>query len=132
MTTLGAIAVSTAALSFLTLAAGPAVADGGGSSDTWPAEFPLPTEPGTVISQSSTRAVVRSTDTVGVVWVKLDDLYLNQKRCTLRLGVNRPRDYLCHNPATNKTDEVLFTFAALDPTASDPSRSQTNAFFIQG
>jgi hypothetical protein len=132
MNTLAAIAVSTAALSVLTLNGGVAVADGGGSSDTWPAFLPLPTEPGTLISQSSTRAVVRSTDTVGVVWDKLDDLYLTEKGCTLMLGVNRPRDYLCHNPATNKTDEVLFTFAALDPTASDPSRSQTNAFFIRG
>jgi hypothetical protein len=46
--------------------------------------------------------------------------------------VNRPRDYLCYNPATSKSDEVLFTFAALDATATDPSVSQTNAFYIQG
>jgi hypothetical protein len=46
--------------------------------------------------------------------------------------VNRPRDYLCYNPATSKSDEVLFTFAALDATVTDPSHSQTNAFYIQG
>jgi hypothetical protein len=46
--------------------------------------------------------------------------------------VNRPRDYLCRNAATGKTDEVYFTFAALDPTATDPARSQTNAFYVKG
>ena len=46
--------------------------------------------------------------------------------------MNRPRDYLCYNPATSKSDEVLFTFAALDVTVTDPSVSQTNAFYIKG
>jgi hypothetical protein len=46
--------------------------------------------------------------------------------------VNKPKDYLCANPATGKSDEVYFTFAALDPTPSDSSRSQTNAFYVKG
>ena len=104
----------------------------GGSSGTWPAAFPLPTNPGTVISQSSAKAVVRSTDTVSVVRGKLDDMYVTQKGCTQRLAVNRPKDYLCANSATGKTDEVYFTFAALDPTPTDASRSQSNAFLIRG
>jgi len=127
-----AIAMSTATLAVLVLNAGAASASGGGSSGTWPAAFPLPTSPGMLLSQSSTTAVVRSTDQVGVVLAKLDVLYITQKGCTQRLGVNRPRDYLCYNPATSKSDEVLFTFAALDATATDPSVSQTNAFYIQG
>jgi hypothetical protein len=121
-----AIAVSTATLSVV-LSVGTAQADGG-SSGTWPASLPLPTSPGTVISQSSTTAVVRSTDTTAVVRTKLDELYVTQKGCTRKLAVNRPRDYVCYDPATRKTVEVYFTFAALDPTATDPSRSQTNAF----
>jgi hypothetical protein len=76
--------------------------------------------------------VVRSTDPVGVVQAKLDDLYITKMGCTQRLGVNRPRDYLCYNPDTRKSDEVLYTFAALDATATDPSHSQTNAFYIKG
>ena len=132
MNKFAAIAVSTATLAVLVLNPGAASASGGGSSGTWPAAFPLPTNPGTLLSQSSTTAVVRSTDQVGVVQAKLDDLYIAKKGCTQRLGVNRPRDYLCYNPATSKSDEVLFTFAALDPTASDPSHSQTNAFYLQG
>jgi hypothetical protein len=132
MNKFAAIAMSTATLAVLALNAGAASASGGGSSGTWPAAFPLPTNPGTLLSQSSTTAVVRSTDQVGVVQAKLDDLYITQKGCTQRLGVNKPRDYLCYNPATNKSDEVLFTFAALDATVTDPSVSQTNAFYIQG
>jgi hypothetical protein len=132
MNKFAAIALSTATLAVLALNPGAAWASGGGSSGTWPAAFPLPTNPGTLLSQSSTTAVVRSTDQVGVVQAKLDDLYITQKGCTQRLGVNRPRDYLCHNPATNKSDEVLFTFAALDPKVTDPSVSQTNAFYIKG
>ena len=125
-----------AAAGFTVLVAGlltpaPATADGGGSG-TWPANLPLPTNPGTVTSQSDTAAVVRSTDTVLEVATKLDDLYITQKGCTRQLGVNKPRDYLCHNLETGKTDEVLFTFASLDPTETDPSRSQTNAFYIKG
>ena len=125
-----AIAVSTATLSVL-LNLGAAQADGG-SSGTWPASLPLPTNPGTVTSQTSTTAVVRSTDTTAVVRTKLDELYITQKGCTRKLAVNRPRDYLCYDPATRKTVEVYFTFAALDPTATDPSRSQTNAFYLKG
>jgi len=126
-----AIAVSTATLSVL-LNLGAAQADGGGSSGSWPAFLPLPTDPGTVVSQTSTTAVVRSTDTTAVVQTKLDELYITQKGCVRRLGVNRPWDYLCYNSATRKTDEILFTFAALDPTTTDPSRSQTNAFYVKG
>ena len=132
MNKFAAIATSTATLAVLVFNAGPASASGSGSSGTWPAAFPLPTNPGTLLSQSSTTAVVRSTDQVGVVQAKLDALYITEKGCTQRLGVNRPRDYLCYNPATSKSDEVLFTFAALDPTVTDSSVSQTNAFYIQG
>jgi len=134
MSKFSAIAIPTAALAVVVLNAGAASASGGGggSAGAWPAAFPLPTSPGTVISQSSTTAVVRSTDTVGVVQAKLDALYLTKMGCTQRFGVNRPRDYLCYNPATRKSDEVYFTFALLDPTASDPSRSQTNAFTVKG
>lgn len=46
--------------------------------------------------------------------------------------MNKPRDYLCFNSSTRKTDEILFTFAALDPKPTDPSRSQTNAFYTKG
>jgi hypothetical protein len=130
MNTLAAAAGFTVLVAGL-LTAGPATGDGGGSG-TWPANLPLPTNPGTVTSQSDTTAVVRSTDTVLQVATKLDDLYITQKGCTRQLGVNKPRDYLCHNADTNKTDEVLFTFAALDPTATDASRSQTNAFYLKG
>jgi hypothetical protein len=104
----------------------------GGSSGSWPAAFPLPTTPGTVLAQTASTAVVRSTDPVAAVHSKLDTLYLTQKGCTLKLAVNKPKDYLCYNTATSKTDEVYFTFAALDPTAADPSRSQTNAFHVTG
>jgi len=104
----------------------------GAASGTWPASFPLPVRPGTVISQTSTTAVVRSTDPVAAVLTKLDALYKTQKGCTLRLVVNKPKDYLCPITAANKTAEVYFTFAALDPTAADPSRSQTNAFYVTG
>ena len=102
------------------------------SSGTWPSAYPLPTDPGTLLSQSSTMASVRSTDQVFVVTVKLDDLYVTQKGCVSRLAVNKPRDYLCYNPATRKTDEIIFHFAALDPTAADPSTSQTTAFYVKG
>ena len=132
MNKFAAISMSAATLAVLVFNAGPASASGGGSSGTWPAAFPLPTNPGTLLSQSSTTAVVRSTDQVGVVQAKLDALYITEKGCTQRLGVNRPRDYLCYNPATSKSDEVLFTFAALDPTVTDSSVSQTNTFYIQG
>jgi hypothetical protein len=115
----------------LALGGGVATAQGGGGG-TWPAAFPLPINPGTVLSQSSSKAVVRSTDTVVVVLGKLDALYVTQKGCTAKLAVNRPKDYLCVNPATGKTDEVYFTFAALDPTPTDPSRSQSNAFYLKG
>jgi hypothetical protein len=125
-----AIALSTAALAVLALNGGQAVA--GGSVGTRPIPVPLPTDPGTVVSRSSTTAVVRSTDTVLVMQNKLDDLYVTRRGCTLRLAVNKPRDYLCHNRATGKTDEIVFTFAALDPTASDPSRSQSNAYYFPG
>jgi hypothetical protein len=132
MNKLTAIAATTATLAVVMLNAGTAAADGGGSSGVWPAHLPLPTDPGTVVSQSSTTAVVRSTDSAAVVTAKLDDLYVTQKGCTRHLAVNRPRDYLCFNAATGKTDEVVFTFASLDPTATDPSRTQTNAFLIEG
>jgi hypothetical protein len=125
-----AIAASTAALAILPLSGGQAMA--GGGSGTWPSRFPLPTHPGRVVSQSPTTAVVRSTATVWAVQRKLDDLYVTQRGCRKRLAVNKPRDYLCHNRATGKTDEIVFTFAALDPTRRDPSRSQSNAYYFRG
>jgi len=125
---LASIAVATAALA-LTLDAGQAMA--GVSSGTWPNAFPLPTSPGTVISQTSTTAVVRSTDTIDMVQRKLDRMYLAREGCTLRVAVNKPRDYLCVN-ASGATDEIVFTFAALEPTPSDPSRSQINGFHVAG
>jgi hypothetical protein len=126
-----ASAVITAAVAVLALNGGQAMA-AGEFSGAWPGGFPLPTQPGSVVSQTSTTAVVRSTDTVQVVQRKLDNFYVTQKGCTRRLAVNKPRDYLCHNTATGGTDEIVFTFAALDPTPSDPSRSQSNAYHFRG
>ena len=123
------VAASAAALSMLALSGGQAIA-GDRSSATWPGTYPLPT--GTVVSQSSTTAVVRSTDTVQTVQRRLDRRYVARLGCSKRVAVNKPRDYLCHNSATGKTDEIVFTFAALDPTASDPARSQSNAYFFSG
>lgn len=110
---------------------GVAMADGGGSG-TWPSAYPLPTNPGTVISQTSQTAVVRSTDEVFVVHNKLRDMYVTQLGCTEKGTVDKDLDFFCYNPATRKTDEIYFTFAALDPTATDPSLSQTNAFYVKG
>ncbi len=124
------IAVSTAALAALTLNGGQAMA--AGSTGAWPSAYPLLNSPGIVMSQSSTTAAVRSTSSVAVVKSKLDSLYVTQKGCKLRLAVNKPRDYLCHNSATGKTDEVYFTFAMLDPTAGSPYRSQSNAYILRG
>jgi hypothetical protein len=124
-------AVSMAALAVLALNGGQTMA-AGASSGTWPTRFPLPTNPGTVVSQTSSTAVLRSTATVQVVQRRLDNLYVTQRGCTRRLAVNKPRDYLCHNNATGKTDEVVFTFAALDPTPRDASRSQSNAYHFKG
>jgi hypothetical protein len=52
--------------------------------------------------------------------------------CNQKLAVNRPKDYLCVNPVTHATEEIYFTFAALDPTPTDASRSQSNAFYVKG
>jgi hypothetical protein len=109
---------------------GAAVADT--ASGTWPAEYPLPLDPGTLIAQSSETAVVRSTDVVIDVKAKLDALYVDQLGCIRVAAVNKPRDYFCFDAVTGTLDEVYFTFAALEPTASDPSNSQTNAFLVQG
>jgi hypothetical protein len=49
-------------------------------------------------------------------------MYVGRLGCTRKVAVNKPRDYIC------KGKEIWFTFAALDPKASDPSRSQTNAY----
>jgi hypothetical protein len=130
MNKLAGIAVSTATIGVVVLSGG--AAEGSGSSGTWPSAYPLPTSPGRVLSQTSTTAVVRSTDTVYVVKQKLDRLYVGQKGCTVRVAVNKPKDYLCRNRATGKTDEVYFTFAALDPKPTDASVSQTNAFYVKG
>ena len=125
-------AVAVAAVAAAALQAGPATAGGGGRSGTWPASLPLPTAPGSVVAQSSSTAVIRSTDSVAVVRSKLDQLYVVQLGCTVRFAVNRPKDYVCLDPATGRSREVYFTFAALDPTASDATRSQTNAFLVSG
>jgi hypothetical protein len=127
---IAAIAVSTATLGVVLLTGGPAGASG--STGAWPTAYPLPTQPGRVLSQTSSTAVVRSTDTVYVVKQKLDNLYVDQKHCTIRVAVNKPKDYLCRNAATGKTDEVYFTFAALDPKPTDSSVSQTNAYVARG
>ena len=52
MNRFAAIAMSTATLAVLVLNAGAASASGGGTTGAWPAAFPLPTTPGTVLSQS--------------------------------------------------------------------------------
>ena len=122
MNKLAAIAMSTATLAVLVLNAGAASASGGGSSGTWPAASPLPTNPGRLLSQSSTTAVVRSTDQVGVVQAKLDALYITEKGCTQRLGVNRPRDYLCYNPATSKPSSAAAPCRSAGPAAPPPAR----------
>ena len=70
---------ATATLAVLVLNAGAASASGGRSSGAWPAAFPLPTNPGTLLSQGSTTAVVRSTDPMGVVQAKLDVLYITKE-----------------------------------------------------
>jgi len=126
---LAAVAVSTAALTVVALSGGQATA-GGGSSGTWPGRYPLPTDPGRVVSQSPSTAVVRSTDTVMTVQRKLDRRYVGQMGCRRRLAVNKPRDYVCRNRRTGRTDEIVFTFAALDPTAAHPARSQSNAYLV--
>jgi hypothetical protein len=132
MNKITAIVASTAVVAVLTLDGGAAMASGGSSSGTWPASLPLPVNPGTLLSQSATTAVIRSAETVAAVQTRLDSMYVTKKGCTRRLAVNRPRDYLCHNAATGKTDEVWFTFAALDVTASNANRSQTNGFYGKG
>jgi hypothetical protein len=124
-------AVSIAALAVLALNGGQAMA-AGASSGTWPTRFPLPTNPGTVVSQTSSTAVLRSTATVQAVQRRLDNMYVTRMGCTRRLAVNKPRDYLCHSSATGTTDEVVFTFAALDPTPGHPARSQSNAYHFKG
>lgn len=110
------------------ISSGAAVAGGGGGA--WPAAYPLPTQPGRILSQSSSAAVVRSTDTVLQVKTKLDAMYVGRLGCTRNVAVNKPRDYFCTNRSTGKTVEVWFTFAALDPKPSD--RSQTNAYLGRG
>lgn len=127
-----ATTLSLAAATAIVLSSGAAMADSGGGSNTWPAAYPLPLDPGTLVLQSSEQAVVRSTDVVYDVKAQLDALYVGQLGCTRVAAVNKPRDYFCDNAATGKTDEVFFTFAALDPRPSDASRSQTNAYLVKG
>src|SRR5215218_5619579 len=132
MNTLRTTTLGVATLTAVVLSAGPAVADTGDGSGGWPAAYPLPLDPGAVVQQSSTTAVVRSTDTVVVVKDKLDAMYVTGLGCTSVAAVNKPRDYFCPNAATSKTDEIYFTFAALDSSAIDPSSSQTSAFYVAG
>src|SRR5262245_62379544 len=101
MNKLAVLAMSTAALA-LALNGGASLASsgsgsggGGGStstaSGTWnTAVYPLPLSPGHIISQSSTRASVRSTDSVATVMRKLDAIYVTQRHCTLHVLVNKP------------------------------------------
>jgi hypothetical protein len=138
MMKLAAMAVAVGTVALVLTSGGAASASGGGggrtttSSGTWPAVYPLPVNPGTVMSQGSSTAVVRSTDTVEVVNGKLDQLYVTRMGCISKTVVNKPRNYFCTNPSTGKTDEVFFTFAALDPKPTDSSRSQSNAFLVRG
>jgi hypothetical protein len=128
MNTFRTATLSLAATTAILLSGAPAMADSG----TWPAEYPLPLDPGSLVAQSSETAVVRSTDVVLDVKAKLDALYVDQLGCTRVAAVNKPRDYFCPNASTGTTDEIWFTFAALDPTSSDQTRSQTNAFLVRG
>ena len=129
MKKLAALTVSAATIALVLNGGAAAAKDGESStsSGTWPASLPLPTSPGTVLSQSSSTAVVRSTDSAYVVQTKLDDLYVTQKGCRRTFAVNKPRDYFCVDPATGRTVEVWFTFASLDPVTSGGWASQTNA-----
>src|SRR4051794_25524532 len=83
MKKLAAVALSATTASVVILSGG--AAQGSGSSGGWPSAYPLPTNPGRVLSQTSSTAVVRSTDTVLVVKRKLDQLYVGQKGCTVRV-----------------------------------------------
>jgi hypothetical protein len=120
----------------MSLAGGTAFAQGGGSggggSDTWPTQYPLPLNPGTLISQTKDRATVRSTDEVFTVRGKLRDMYVTQKGCVEKGAVNKDLDFFCFDASTKKTDEVYFTFAALDLTFDGVNISQTNAFYVKG
>ena len=128
MHTLRTATLSLAATTAILLSGGPAMADSG----TWPTDYPLPLDPGTLVAQTSETAVVRSTDVVLDVKTKLDAMYVDQLGCTRVAAVNKPRDYFCFNASTGTTDEIWFTFAALDPTASDSTQSQTNAYLVRG
>jgi hypothetical protein len=129
MTSLRTTALSVATMTAMLLGSGAAVAGSGGGGGTWPSAYPLPTQPGTVLSQTSSTAVVRSTDTVLTVKTKLDQMYVGRLGCTRVAAVNKPRDYFCRNAATGKTVEVYFTFALLERTP--PYSSQTNAFIAR-
>ena len=131
MRTMRTTTLSLAALTAVLLSSGAAVAGSGGGGG-WPAAYPLPTQPGRILSQTSSTAVVRSPDTVLTVKTKLDAMYVDRLGCTRRVVVNKPRDYLCRNAATGKADEVYFTFAALDAKPTDASVSQTNAYLVKG
>lgn len=132
MNTLRTTALSLVTMTAVLLSSGAAVASGGGgggggAGGTWPSAYPLPLQPGRVLSQTGSTAVVRSADTVLTVKTKLDSIYVNRLGCTRVAAVNKPRDYFC--PSAGGTVEVYFTFAALDPKPTD--RSQTNAFVVR-
>jgi hypothetical protein len=127
-----ALAVALAGLAGSAGASGGGSGSGGGgnNSGTWPTAYPL--NPGTVISQTATTAAVRSTSyPYDVMTQQLDPAY-TAKGCQITSAVNHPRMYLCYNPNTKKTDTIDVHFAALDPTATDPSVSQTSFFLIKG
>ncbi len=99
-------------------AAAPAAASGGTS--VWPvATAPLPD--GTVISSSSTQAVVRTTDTVQVGMQKLDAKYV-ALGWTVGAASGKPRTYT--KTTSGKTVQIVVFFAALDPVAPANYRAQ--------
>ena len=126
MKTLRTATTLSLATTALLLSGGAAMADTG--SGSWPTAYPLPQ--GTVVTESSDAAVVRSTAVVIDVKAELDALYVGQLGCVRNIAVNKPRDYFCTDASTGKTDEVWFTFAALEFTPG--ASSQTNAYLVQG
>jgi len=81
------------------------------------------------VAQSSDTAVVRSTDTVTVVQRKLDNRYVTRKRCTRRLAVDKPGDYLRRNRATAHPEDGR---DRLHLRRARPDRAPSGSFAEQG